>query len=135
MAQTVIVNPFISLNAMTVSAAFKSVTLAPTVNLVERTSFGDEWIKRIAGTKDWSLSMDFNQDFDAGEIDSILWALFAESEAMIIRPQAAAVSTSNPQYGGDVILSDYPILAGSIGDLVEGSATFAADGELTRATS
>ena len=72
MAQTVIVNPFISLNAMTVSAAFKSVTLAPTVNLVERTSFGDEWIKRIAGTKDWSLSMDFNQDFDAGEIDSII---------------------------------------------------------------
>ena len=98
MAQTVLVNPFISLNAMDVSEAFKSITLAPTVNLVERTSFGDEWIKRIAGTKDWSLAMDFNQDFDAGEIDAILWALFAESEAMIIRPTSAAVGTSNPQY-------------------------------------
>ena len=135
MAQTVLVNPFISLNGSDVSTSFKSITLAPTVNLVESTSFGDEWITRIAGTKDWSLTMDFNQDYAAAAIDSALWALFAVSVAMIIRPTASGVSTSNPQYIGAVILSDYPILAGSVGDLIEGSATFAADGALTRATS
>ena len=90
---------------------------------------------REPGLKDWSISIDFNQDFGAGQLDSILWPLLGTKLAFLVRPDSAAVSTSNPEWTGMAILTGYPPLGNSVGDLADGSLSLEGAGELARATS
>lgn len=36
-------------------------------NVIETTAFGEEWVDRIAGIKDWSLSFSGNRDTDSSQ--------------------------------------------------------------------
>ena len=135
MATIVLTDPFISLAGVDQSDHFTSLSLEFTADMQEKTAFGSEWREKEGGLKDVSLSLDFNQDFDDGEIDSALWLLFGTSVAIVIRPNSDAVSANNPQYSGDAMLESYPPLGNSVGELATGSITLPGNGEWTRATS
>ena len=135
MAELVLTDPFISINGADVSDHFTSITLPAEAEVQESTAFGGGWRTRVGGLKDWSASLDFNQDFDDGEIDSILWPLLGVRLALVVRPTSAVVSANNPQWTGNCILESYPPLGNSVGELATGSISLQADGELTRATS
>ena len=75
MAELVLTDAFISIAGSDLSDHFTSVTIETSSELQTATAFGDEWMTRIGGLKDWSVSADFNQDFDAGELDATLWPL------------------------------------------------------------
>lgn len=132
MATLVLKDPFISIGGTDLSAHFTSVSIETSAEAPEDTAFGDDWRSRVAGgLKDWSLSMDFNQDFDAGALDATLWSLLATSVAVVLRTKAAAPYT---QYSGSAILTSYPPLSNSVGEQATGSVSFEGAGELTRAT-
>lgn len=44
-------------------------------NVVETTAFGDQWVDRISGIKDWSLSFSGNRDTDTSQTTLINAAL------------------------------------------------------------
>ena len=89
MAEFVLTDPFISLAGNDVSDHFTSVALPVEAETQEATAFGDEWRTRLGGLKDWSATMDFNQDFEAGQIDALMWPLLGTSVAVVIRPDSA----------------------------------------------
>ena len=66
MAELVLIDPFISLGGTDLSEHFKSVSLGPTVDTQDSTAFGDEWTEMEPGLKEFSVTMDFNQDFAVG---------------------------------------------------------------------
>ena len=134
MAELVLTDPFISINGADVSDHFTSITLPAEAEVQEATGFGDEWRTRVGGLKDWSAALDFNQDFAAGEIDSILWPLLGASVALVVRPTSAVRSAGNPQYSGSCILESYPPLGNSVGELATGSISLQGNGPLARAT-
>lgn len=136
MAKLVLTNPFISIAGNTVSDDFMSVAIDAGATAPESTTFGDAWSEFLAGgLKSWTMNGDRYQDFDAGEIDSILWPLLGTSVAIVFRPLVAARSANNPEFTGNAILTGLPIIGGSVGDAVVGNVTLQGSGALARATS
>ena len=133
MAEFVLTDPFISIGGNDVSDHFTSVALPVEAETQEATAFGDEWRTRLGGLKDWSASLDFNQDFADGALDDLMWPLLGTNVALVIRPDAAAVGVNNPQFTGNAILMSYPPLGNSVGELATGSITLEGNGPLVRA--
>ena len=133
----VMVDGFLSLGGTDISAHLTQVSIEPTSDTPEDTSFGSGGWRTFApnGLKTWVASLDYNQDYAAGALDATLWPLFGTRTPLVFRPASAAVSVENPQFTGDVIVNGYPPITGSVGELATGTITLQGRGELARATS
>ena len=134
MAEKVLTATFFSINGNVLSDHFTSIDVPVEVDLQESTAFGGEYRTRMGGLKDWSTSADYNQDYDAGQLDAVLWPLLGTSVPLIVRADDDPRSASNPEWTGNVILSSYQPIQGSVGDLITGSLTLMGNGPLARAT-
>lgn len=132
MAEIVLNDANISIGGADVSDHFMSATLSVNADLKEVKKFQSGWISRLGGLKDWSVTLNYNQDYDDNQIDEQLWGWLGTSQALLIRPDDAARSASNPEYMGNIVLESYSPLTGEVGELVEGSAVFQGNGTLSR---
>ncbi|KKL19965.1 hypothetical protein LCGC14_2460160, partial [marine sediment metagenome] len=91
---------------------------------------------RVPSFIDWSIDVQFRQDFIApatNAVDSTLFPLVgAAAFAIILRPDAGAKSATNPEFTGNALLTTYTPLTGSVGDVAVAPATFMGDGALAR---
>ena len=87
------------------------------------------------GLESFEMSITFLQDYAASALDSIMWALRRSVVTFATRAQIAAVSTSNPQYSGSILINKWVPIAGSVGDVAEVNVGFPGSGPLARATS
>ena len=64
----VLTDPFISINGVhDLSSHFTSADVPETADAPESTAFGVTTHRRTAGgLKDWTVTLEYNQDFDAG---------------------------------------------------------------------
>jgi hypothetical protein len=136
MAKMVLTDAFVSISGNDVSDHVKSVSLNYAADMQDATAMGDGTHKRLGGLKDWSMDVEFHQDFAAANLDSILFPLVGTSFTVIARPvKSTAVGTGNPNYTGTAILESYKPLGGSVGDLAMCNITLQGNGTLSRATS
>lgn len=135
MAEMVLDNAFLSVGGVDLSDHVRSVTLSYSAELQDVTAMGDDTRNRLGGLKDWSVSVEFNQDYAANEVDATLFSLVGTSVALIIRPDTGSASATNPQFSGNAILESYQPLGGSVGDAHVAPVTFQGNGDLTRSTS
>ena len=136
MATFVLTNAFVSIDGNDVSDHISQVTLPYGCDEVDDTHMADDTHQMKAGLKTWSADFELSQDFAAGNIDALMFPLVGGAAVtVIVRPDAGTVSTSNPNFTGSAILSNYPILGGSVGDKAKTSLHMAAAGTLSRATS
>lgn len=128
---------FCSINNVDLSSKTRRVTLTLGADAVENTTMGVGTRVNMSGLKQWSLSVEFNQDFAAGSVDATLAPLVGGAAVTVaVRPvKANAISATNPQYEGNAILSSYNPLDGNVGDLATATAEFSPAGALTRRTS
>lgn len=125
----------ITINAVDASTWAKSVTLDVEVTDLDSTTFGGGgWKSVIGGLKSGSIKIDFDQDFDASMVDATLWPLLGTVFPVTILPKGATVGTTNPKYSGNVLLTKYSPITGSVGDLAETSIEMPTSGAWTRAT-
>jgi predicted secreted protein len=131
----VLKNAYVVINSVNLSSYVRSVTINYGAEMLEKTAMSANSKQRIAGLKDWSVDIEFNQDFAAASVDATLFPLVgAASFPIEIRPDAGAVSATNPKYTGNALLESYPPISGSVGELATVSITLQGDGDLTRAT-
>ena len=136
MAKFVLKDGYVSINAVVLSDHVESVTVNHNGETPERTSMGDNSRARLPGLKDFSLDLNFRQDHAASNVDATLFPLVgAAAFAIEIRPTTAAVSSTNPKYTGNCLLSAYNPVTGTVGDTAAAPATLIGDGDLARATS
>lgn len=139
MASMVLTNGYISIGGNDLSAYCNGINLDYNVDTPDDTAMGDDTKSVMAGgLKDWTLKGDFNQDFGAGLLDAILFPLVGTAVAVEVRPDAGAVSTSNPKFTGTGILTGYAPIGGKVGDKAAISITVKPGGStptLSRATS
>lgn len=133
MAEFVYTNAFLSIGGTDLSDHVRQATLEYNAEMQDKTAMGDLTRTRLGGLKDWTLTVNFNQDFAASNVDATLFPLVGTSVAIILRPDAAAVSATNPNFTGNAILESYAPLGGNVGDMAETPVTLQADGTLTRA--
>lgn len=131
----VLKNAYVVINSVNLSSYVRSVTINYGAEMLEKTAMSANSKQRIAGLKDWSVDIEFNQDFAAATVDATLFPLVGAAAFPIeIRPDAGAVSATNPKYTGNALLESYPPISGSVGELATVSITLQGDGDLTRAT-
>lgn len=133
MAVFALVNEYVAINGVNMSQHVKSATLTLDAAALDSTAMGDSWTENIGGLKSGSLTITFNDDFAAGAVDVTLWPLFGTVTTFEVRPDAGAVSATNPKYTGSVLIAGHG-LGGSVGDLAAKSVTYPTSGAVTRAT-
>ena len=136
MAIEVLKDAFVSINAVNLSDHVESVTIDDSVSLEDASVMGDAAQRRLAGLRDWTLTVNFRQDFDAAKVDATLQSLVGVQTAIKVRKSSAAISATNPERQGNGMLESLPIVAGSVGTTHNVSVSFrCSDGvALIRAT-
>lgn len=127
----------ITVNGVDFSDHVSSVEVSLSKDAVETTNFSGGGREQMAGLKSDEFSVTFQQDFEAGEVDSVLYPLYdGETEFVVtVKPTVGAVSEGNPLYTGTCILLEYQPLAGSVGELSETEVTFPTQRQgITRST-
>jgi hypothetical protein len=107
------------------------------VDELDASAMGTTYHARIGGLKDFSFTIEFNQDFAASAVDQTIWGIGLGGTTVVkIKPTSASTSSTNPQYVGTVLVSQYPVLNGGIGEVAKTSVTWpCAAGTLHRGTS
>jgi hypothetical protein len=125
----------VSINGSTALASYLTqVELKTSANDITTTAFGSTWVTRVAGLKEGSLTLQFNQDYAVSTVDATLWPLLGTNATVVIKPTSTAVSSSNPAYTAICLVTDLTPASGQIGDLSTFSVTWPTTGTVSRAT-
>jgi len=139
MAKFILNDAEVTINGEDLSAFVMRATLNTSVDLQESTTMNANRAKsRLSGLKDWSLEVQLTQDFDSGSVDGILYAIETSGAAVTVTAMAnktAGIGINNPKYTGSAVLASYNPIANAVGELATVTATFNANGVLTRSTS
>lgn len=126
---------YLTVNATDLSNDASSLTLELSADELEDTAFGDTYKSRIGGLKDSSWSVDFNQDFAASQVDATLFPLLGTVVTVAAKPVNTTTASTNPQYSGSALISQYSPFGNKVGELAAVSVQWPGAGTITRATS
>lgn len=126
MAKTILKNASITVNGVNLSDHASSVEINTEYDDVDLTSFGATLKEHAKGMGDGSITVNFYQDFAAASVDATLWPISQSGTTVpvVVKPDSAAVSATNPSYTMQGLLMNYSPLAGSVGEASQTEVTF-----------
>ena len=135
MSSLVFSDAYVSLNAKDLSPFVKSVTLDYSAEMLDETTMGATTRTNKGGLKNWSIAVEFKQDYGATPAPDIdLFSLVGTTFACIIRPvESTVVGPTNPNYTGTGCLENYQPVGVGVGDLAGTTISIQSAGTLTRA--
>lgn len=138
MPKYVVKNPVITVNGINFSDHVSKVTVAMKKASIDTTNCSGGGKEQIAGLREDSFTIDFQQSFDAASVDATLYPLYNDEVEFVVsvNPFVGATSATNPNFSGTCILLDYTPITGGVNSLSTSSVTFPAQRTgVTRATS
>ena len=138
MARIVLTNVQVTVGAVDLSDHVASVTLSTTYDVLETTAFAGGNVPtaaktRIAGLADNSVTLEFHQDFAAGEVEQTIYPLLGTTAAVAIKPNTSALAgADNPEYQFQALISEWTPLNGAVGELATASVTWPISGAITK---
>jgi hypothetical protein len=140
MARIVLTDAYVVFASTDISQYVTSVTLSSTLDVVETTGMSNTSRTRVAGLRDNQVTLEFNQDFASGALETLVYPSDATTKigtavSMEIRPTSGSASTTNPKYTFSALISEWQSLSGSVGELATVSVTWPISGAITKATS
>jgi len=135
LAKFVLNDASVTINSVDLSDHISSVTLEISADEIMTTSMGSTFNERVGGLKDGSLSIEFQSDFAASEVDATLWPLFGTVTSFVVKPTSDAVSATNPSYSGNILINQHIPVGNAVGELATMSVAYPTSGTITRATS
>lgn len=135
MPKMVLLAAFVSIDSVDLSDHANKIELAIEVDEKDVTTYGSlGWTELLGGLKSGSVALDFKQDFDAASLDSIMWPHLGDVVPFAVRADQASVGVNNPQYEGNLLVSSWNPLTGSVGDDATVSVTYPTSGIVNRVT-
>jgi hypothetical protein len=116
------------------STNLNSVELSQEADEVETTAFGQNFRTRIGGLKTGSITLNFMQDFGAGSVDATLNPLLGTIATVIIQSASGTVTSTQPKYTAECLVTQYSPFASSVGDIATLSVTWPTTGTIVRGT-
>jgi hypothetical protein len=116
------------------STNLNSVELSQEADELETTAFGQNFRTRIGGLKTGSVTLNFMQDFGAGSVDATLNPLLGTIATVIIQSASGTVTSTQPKYTAECLVTQYSPFASSVGDIATLSVTWPTTGTITRGT-
>ena len=124
----------ITVNGSAFSTALQSVELMVEAAELETTAFGGTFRERIGGLKTGSVTLNFFQDFAAGQVDATLFPLLGSNATVVVKPTSGTVSATNPAFTAVCLVTQYTPFSSSVGDIATTSVTWPTTGTVSRAT-
>ena len=135
MPKMVLLASYLELNSVDRSSWCSKVELTVEVEEKDVTTFTSlGWKEVLGGIKSGGLAITFKNDVGDNQLDETMWALLGTVTTFAVRADNAAVGTSNPQYGGSVLIKNWNPINGSVGDVNEASYTYPTSGAVARTT-
>lgn len=137
MATITYTDAYVSINSVDLSDHVKSVQLNYEAEMLDDTVMGTTGTRsNKPGLKNWTLQVEFLQDYAAASVDATLFGLIgAAAFPIAVRPvKGTAKGPTNPEFIGNAVLESYPPLTGEVGALGTASASFRAASNLQRTT-
>jgi hypothetical protein len=128
MARIVLTNVAVTFGTTDLSTYVTSVTLGSTYDVVETTAFGNTARTRVAGLADNSVSFEFNQDYAAGALESVIYPRLGTAVSVTVKPVAGEA----PTYSFSALVSEWTPLNGAVGELATASVTWPISGTITK---
>jgi len=136
MTKIVLLDAQLSINNNDLTSWTSKVELSDEFEAKKTTTFASGGAEENkGGLESFEIAITFKQDYAAAALDAIMWALRRSVVTFAARAQIAAVSTSNPQYQGSILINKWVPIAGNVGDVAEVDVTYPGSGPLARATS
>src|SRR3989304_5712860 len=132
MATVVFTDAQVVINAVDLSDHVRQVTLEYNAEALDETAMADTTRVRKGGLLDWSVTVEFFQDFAASEVDVTLFALVGTTFTVAVRPTTDAIAATNPEFPGTGILESYQPMGNAVGEMLMAPVTIRAAGVLTR---
>ena len=133
MATFVLTDASLTVGGTDLSDHIRSISLPYGAELQDDTAMGDDTRSVAGGLKTWSFTVEWLQDYAAGEVDATLFSAVGTAVVLVGKPTSAAVSATNPSFTGTGVLGSYDVLGGSVGDQAVANTVFTAAGTLVRA--
>ncbi len=115
----------------------RSVTLNYSAEILDKTAMGGLARRRIAGLKDWTASIEFNQSFNTSGLNKTFFNLVGKAGSsncfINIRPESSGVGSTH-RFSGRGLLEGYTPMSGGVGELAIFSVNILCDGNLTRSS-
>ena len=128
MARIVLTNVAVTFGTTDISSYVTSVTLGSTYDVVETTAFGNTARTRVAGLADNSVALEFNQDYAASALESVIYPTLGTAVSITVRP----VAGTTPAYSFSALVSEWTPLNGAVGELATASVTWPISGTITK---
>ena len=134
MAQIVLKDVTVSINAVDLSTRATNVVINYEKEAVEVTAFGDNNRKFTDGLGNISATVTLQQDFAAANVEATIYPLVGTTTTVRFKPTSSAISSTNPEYiiTGAYLASHTPI-NGGVGELGTTELTFQG-GSLAKST-
>lgn len=136
MALMVLRASYLTLATVDWSAKLKKITVKAEVEEKDVTTFASGgWVEVKGGLFKAGLDLTWLNDYADNNLDEVMWGHFLTGEpiAWLAKASNAAVSASNPSYGGNVLVSKWDPISGSVGDVAGHDVSWPTSGAVTRA--
>jgi hypothetical protein len=135
MGVQVFLTPQIIIGSVDLTNRIDSATLEETFADVDTTAFGSGAKTRTAGLGDHKVTLEFQQDFAASEVEATVYPLVGTLVACSIKPLSSTTSSTNPAYSFTVLVTDWKPVDGKVGDLLKSSVSWPISGSVAKAFS
>lgn len=135
MAKLVYTNPLITINSVDLSDHIASVSINETFAEVPTTAFGSSAVTRVAGLGDHSITLTFHEDYAAASVHATIYPLKGTTTTVTVKPVNTTTSSTNPSFSLTALVTEWPTINGSIGELAVADVTWPVSGSVTKTTS
>jgi hypothetical protein len=134
-AEFAYMDAYLTVNSVDLSDHLRSSQLNGTGDTLDKTAMGQTARTFLVGLLNWSLSLEFNDDLAATDVDVTLYNAFKGRVAVPIawRPENDTISATNPELQFNSLVNEYNI-GGSVGALATKSVNWQVDGDVVRDT-
>lgn len=133
MGKLVLVDAFVTVNAVDLSDHLESVEIEYGARLQDVTSMADLTEIMLPGLLHWTITLNFRQDFSAAEPDETLFPLVgAAAFVTAVRATSAVASATNPEFLGTGVLESYNPLGQAVGETAMAPVVIRSAGALAR---
>jgi hypothetical protein len=134
MAVVVATGTRLELNGVVYTGFVESADLAVDADQIDATNMASGgWKENSGGLKAGTLNLTLQKDYAGGAEDTLLWAQLGNVIPFKLRVTGAAISATNPEYQGSVLINSLKPVPAQVGQKMVAQISFPTSGAVTRA--
>lgn len=132
-APVILTDAEVTINSVDMTSFTSQVSIDQSIDDVDVTTFGSGGAReRIAGMGDGTFGISMFQSWETNEVNDTLDGIVGTVVAVTVKPTSAAISTTNPEYQFNVLITEWTPMSANAGEVATVDASWPIDGAVVR---